>query len=188
MAVNIFIITIFGAKLVTVFGLTTNAGNVFYACVFLGTHFFIERYGKQAALNSIWLVVSFTLFFVALTQLAVHYIGNPASDNVNNAVSTLFSFSLRVTAGSIIAFIFAQFANISVYDWINTKTKGKFLWLRSNGANILSQLIDSILFFSIVFFDLPGQLLIQAILAGWLIKSLVVLIGTPFLYLDQKYK
>ena len=56
---------------------------------------------------------------------------------------------------------------------------------RSNGANVLSQLVDSMIFFSIAFFDLPsGQLLIQAIIAGWPVKTAVVAAGTPLLYIN----
>ncbi|MDO8495955.1 MAG: queuosine precursor transporter [bacterium] len=182
--VNLILIAIFGAKLITVFGFITNAGNVFYACVFLATHFLIERHGKRAGLKTIWYGACLVLFFVLMSNFATQSIGLPLSDRVNSAILTLFSFSLRITFASIIAYVFAQCVNILVYEWLKEKTHEKFLWLRSNGANVIAQLVDSLLFFSIAFFDLPGPLLVQAILAGWFIKILVVAIGTPFLYFD----
>ena len=182
--INLTLVGIFGAKLIVVFGLTTNAGNVFYACVFLATHFLLERYGKEIGKKTIWYGASFILFFVILSQCAVHLLGASQSDAANAAVTTLFSFSLRVTLASILAYVFAQYVNIFVYEWLKTKTNGTLLWLRSNGANVVSQLVDSLLFFSIAFFDLPGPLLVQAILVGWLVKTLVVSMGTPFLYID----
>jgi queuosine precursor transporter len=183
--INLILIGIFGAKLITVFGFVTNAGNVFYACVFLSTYFLLERYRKQEGLKTIWLGVGFILFFVIMSQLATKFIGLALSDDANTAILTLFSFSLRITIASIIAYVFAQYVNILVYEWIRVRTHEKFLWLRSNSANILAQLVDSLLFFSIAFFDLPGPLLVQTILVGWLIKTLVVAIGTPFLYIDS---
>ncbi len=182
--VNLILIGIFGAKLISVFGLVTNVGNVFYACVFLATHFIIERYGTNVAWQTIWFGVGFVAFFTLMSQFAVQYNGSSLSDATNSASATLFSFSPRIILASILAYAFAQYINISVFAWIRGRTNGKFLWLRSNGANITSQLVDSLLFFSIAFFDLPGPLLVQAILTGWLLKSLVVLGGTPFLYVD----
>lgn len=184
-AVNLILIGIFGLKLITVLGLTTNAGNVFYACVFLATHFILERYGKRVGIKTIWYGVCFFLFFTVLSQFAARFSGLPLTDTANGAILTIFSFSLRVTFASILAYVFAQYANIVIYEWLRVWTKGRFLWLRINGANIISQLVDSLIFFTIAFFDLPGPLLVQAILVGWLVKIAVVSIGTPFLYIDK---
>ncbi len=182
--VNLMLIGIFGAKLITVFGFSTNAGNVFYACVFLATYFILERYGKQVGMKTIWYGASLILFFVAMSQFAVRLTGLPLSDAANSAISTLFLFSLRITFASVLAYVFAQYVNIFIYEWLRVRTHGKLLWLRSNGANIVSQLVDSLLFFSIAFFDLPGPILVQTILVGWLVKTLVVSMGTPLLYID----
>ena len=183
-AVNLILIGIFGAKLITVFGLTTNAGNVFYGCVFLATHFILERRGKKVDLKTIWYGVVFVLFFTLMSQFAAEFSGLALSESANSAILTLFSFSLRITFASILAYVFAQYVNVFIYEWLKMRTSGKFLWLRSNGANVVAQLVDSLLFFTIAFFDLPGSLLVQAILAGWFVKTLVVAMGTPFLYID----
>ncbi len=183
--VNLILVSIFGAKLITIFGFVTNAGNVFYACVFLATHFIIEKYGRAEGLKTIGLGAGFILFFVVMSQLATNFVGLPLSESANNAVTTLFDFSIRITFASILAYIFAQYVNIYIYDWLKVRARGKFLWLRSNGANIISQFVDSLLFFSIAFIDLSGPLLVQAIMMGWLVKSLVVVFATPFMYADS---
>ena len=182
--INLIFVSIFGAKLITVFGLVTNAGNIFYACVFLATHFLLERHGRRAGFQTIWFGVGLVLFFFTMSQFATRFTGLALSQEVNSAISTLFSLSPRVTLASILAYIFAQYVNIFIYEWIKLRTKGKFLWLRSNVANIAGQLVDSLLFFSIAFFDLPGPVLVQVILVGWAFKTFVVFLGTPFLYFD----
>lgn len=181
---NLILIGIFGVKLVTVFGLITNAGNIFYACVFLGTYFILERYGRREGIKTIWFGISFVLFFAVLAYGVAILKGVSTYSEINIAINTLFPFSIRVVCASILAYAFAQYMNILIFEWIKKKTKGNLLWLRVNVANIVSQLLDSMIFFSIAFFDLPGPLLVQAILAGWLIKILVVFVGTPFLYID----
>ncbi len=178
---NLLLVTIFGSQLIMIFGFTTNAGNVFYASVFLATHFLLEQYGKKTALRTISYGAGFIVFFTVMSQLTGQFSAIPV-DSVHSLIASPISFSLRITFASILAYVFAQTANISFYEWIKLRTMGKHLWLRSIGANTASQLIDSMLFFSIAFFDLPGPLLLQTILVGWLVKTLVVSLGTPFLY------
>ena len=181
---NLILINIFGSKLVEVFGVTTNAGNKFYACAFLATFFIIEqrdvRYAKQVIVFGVGMVIA----FVVLSQSALFLVGIPSVEGVQNSLQTIFSFSPRVATASLLAFAFAQHINISLYGWLKSKLGGG-LWLQSNIANTIAQLADSTLFFTIAFIDLPGPVLIQAIFAGWLIKTAVVALGTPLLYLDR---
>lgn len=183
---NLVLVGVFGTKLISVFGLVTNVGNVFYACVFFATYFLLERHNKRIGFKTIWFGVVFVLFFIMASQLTVRFEGLPLSETINNATTIIFAFSPRIVFGSLIAYVFGQYINILIYEQIKVWTHGKFLWLRVNGANIASQLVDSLLFFSIVFFDLPGPILLQTILVGWLIKTVVVALGTPLLYFDSK--
>ncbi len=188
--VNLLLIGIFGVKLIEVFGFTTNIGNVFYASAFFATHFLLEKYGRTIAIRTIWDGVMFIAFFNIMSQLATHFIGLPVSTEVNTAISNLFAFSIRIVLASIVGFIFAQYININIYEWLSNRTKRKSVWLCSLGAISVSQLADSMLFFSIAFFDLAGPILLQMILIGWVIKVSVGIIGIPFLYfgnsLDKK--
>ncbi len=181
---NFFLISLFGAKLVTLFGMTTNAGNVFYACIFFATYFIFVYRGKKVAKKSVVFGAVFMLLFGTLTLLTTLLPGNAASSVVNNALSMLFSFSPRVMIASVVAYIFAQYINIFVFDWVVSRTKGAQYLLAANVANAVGQAIDSTIFFSIVFFDLPGPLLVQAIAVGWLCKVAVVALGTPLLAAD----
>jgi uncharacterized integral membrane protein (TIGR00697 family) len=139
-------------------------------------------------MKTIWFGVFFAIFFMVMAQFVARFTGLSQTSEVNNALNTLFTFSPRIVLGSIIGFAFAQVINIRVYEWIKVRTKGRFLWLRTSGANIVSQFVDSILFFSIAFFDLPGPLLVHAILVGWVIKVIVVSIGIPLLYSNTAWK
>lgn len=181
--VNLILVSVFGIKLVTLFGVTTNIGNIFYACVFLATYFILEKNGKSDGLKTIWFGSICMLLFITMSQLVVLFAGVSTSDVVSSAIINLFSFSTRITCASLLAFIFAQYVNISIYEWIKLRRHGKSLWIRSNVSNIIAQLFDSLLFFSIAFPDLSWPVLIQAIFGGWIIKILIVSLGTPFLYL-----
>ncbi len=184
-AVNLILISIFGAKLIEIFGIVTNVGNIFYACVFFATHLLLERQSKEEALRTIWFGSAFVVFFLSMSALAVSVMSYAPNDSVQTALQNIFAFSPRVVLASLLAYIFAQYVNIRVYAWLQKKTNRSMLWFRSNVANILSQGVDSSIFFTIAFLDLPGVALLQAIAAGWAIKVAVVGLGTPLLYVDQ---
>lgn len=184
-AINLILISIFGAKLVTLFGYTTNVGNIFYACVFLATYFILERHDKKDAFRTIWFGIICLTFFIVLSQLAVHFTSAVPGDSLDAATRTVFKLSIRIALASALSYMFAQYVNILIYSWIKSKTGERFLWLRANVANICGQIVDCSLFFTIGFVDLPGNALVQAILAGLVIRTLVVVIGTPFIYIDR---
>lgn len=183
--INLLLVTVFGAKIATFFGFTTNVGNVFYACAFLATHFILERNRSREAYSSIWINSLFVVGFVFFSQMILCLHGVSSQVALSDAFSVVFSFSPRIMTASLIAFVFAQYVNIRLYESMNVRHKGKWLFLRSNGANMIAQFIDSCIFFSIAFPDMSGMILVQAILAGWVIKSFVVLLGTPVLYIDR---
>jgi uncharacterized integral membrane protein (TIGR00697 family) len=185
-AIDLILISTFGSKLIELFGLVTNAGNVFYACIFLATHFILEQKGTSYTRQTIWFGIGCTALFIVLSQLAVGLSSFDPQDPIASSMRTLFSFSLRIALASLLAYAFSQYVNIALYAWLKAKTQGAYVWLRSNVANICAQLVDSTLFFTIAFLDLPAPALLQAIFAGWLIKVLVVGIGTPLLYLDLR--
>lgn len=182
---NLVLAQIFGAKLISLFGIAANAGNAFYAAAFLGTHFFLEKRGRTEGIKLVWFGFLIVVLFGIMSELCTLLVGLPTSGVVNASVETLFSFSPRATFGSLVAYVFAQHVNIALYEWIRMKTNGGHLWMRSMGANLVSQLLDSMMFFSIAFFNLPGPLLVQAILFAWAIKTAAVGLGLPFLYLDS---
>jgi len=60
---NMILIGALGAKLTTLFGFTTNVGNVFYATIFFCLYLLTEHYGKQAALRGLWIGFIGAAFF-----------------------------------------------------------------------------------------------------------------------------
>jgi queuosine precursor transporter len=182
--INLILITIFGSKIISLFGFVTNAGNSFYACVFFATHILVERYGKEAGYKTIWFGAIVMLFFVAMAQLAYMYTGFGSSIVVNRASDMLFQFVPRIALASLTGYVVAQYFNVSVYAWLKRVTHGRKLWLRKNATNVVTQFIDSFLFFTIAFFGVltPG-LLLESMLVGWIVKVAVGFMATPALYL-----
>ena len=186
-AVNLILVSIMGAKVVTFFGFETNAGNTYYAGVFLAIQLLLERYGKGESWRAVWMGLGAIVFFMVMARFAVYqmtptYLSQGASD----AIRMLFGFIPRIAIASIIAFVAAQFINITLYDALHKKTGQHWLWLRSVAATVSGQAVDSVLFFSIAFLGvLPVGALIGVMLTGFVVKVLIGIVGIAFLYLNR---
>ncbi len=77
--------------------------------------------------------------------------------------------------------------NIKIY-WYFLKTTGrKNLWLRNIGSQIIAQILDSLIFFTIAFYGaLPLNMLAEAMIIGFFLKAEITILSTPFLYLSYR--
>ena len=181
---NMVLITTFGAKLITIFGFTTNAGNVFFASVFLATHMLSEHYGKEGY-KTVWIGFASIVFFLLMAQFTVRTIGAAQSESANQAIGILFQGAPRIALASMVGYITVQSYNVSMYLFLYRMTGAKHLWLRSLFCTLTGQCIDSVLFFTIAFAGIiPTGALLQTMLIGYTVKVLIGILGMPFLYLS----
>lgn len=181
---NLILVQLSAVKNVEIFGVVANASAVFYASIFLATDIITEHWGKKEGYRSVkkaFLAVIFLLGFGSLLRLFVPI----EVTGVTQAFDILFAAIPRIIIASLIAYLVAQNFDIWFYHYIRTKTKGKYLWLRNNGSTLVSQLIDSILFFGIAFYGVVPNVL-SLILTGYFAKLIVALFDTPFIYLSYK--
>ena len=83
------------------------------------------------------------------------------------------------------SYLLVQHLDVWLYDWIRRRTKDRFLWLRNNGSTCVSQAVDSILFTVLAFAGMEGFPLVQIILFTYIVKVMVALLDTPFIYLSK---
>ncbi|MDO8564824.1 MAG: queuosine precursor transporter [bacterium] len=184
---NLILIGLLGAKTIPLFGVVMNSGNVFYAGVFYATYLLIELHGKHEAIRSMWKSAVYVLLFLLMTHLVISTTGTAESRVVDEAMHTLLDALPRVAGASIAAFLIAQFVNINLYAYLRKKTGTAKLWLRTAGAVVLGQAVDSIIFFPLAFLGvLASPNLLEITLTGFLAKVLIGFIGIPFLYLSMR--
>lgn len=169
-----------------------SAGVIPYPLTFLITDILSEIYGRRHTT-----VVVFSGFFASLLVLLILYLGHlfPAIDGspVNDfQFDTVFQNSWRVISSSMIAYLVAQFVDVRVFHLIKRKTKGKYLWLRNNLSTIFSQLVDTTLVVTVIFWGLKEvDELIPLIGDGWLFKALFAAADTliiyPIIFLIRRY-
>jgi uncharacterized integral membrane protein (TIGR00697 family) len=91
---------------------------------------------------------------------------------------------------SLIAYIIANNFDVWWYEIIHKRFKTlKNLYIRNIGSTVISQLIDNTVFVLLAFAGtVPNNVLWQIWLAGYVIKVIVALSDTPFMYLSYSIK
>ena len=93
-----------------------------------------------------------------------------------------------VIVGSICAFLVSQILDASLFSWIKSKTGERFIWLRSTGSTLISQLIDSYIVLYIGFV-LPGTLSFNDFMTiaptNYVLKIVIAILLTPLIYLGH---
>jgi len=182
-AAAVILMNIFVVKGIYIFGIATAGGNVLYATIFLATDLLNEYYGRKEAQRAVWFGFFVTIFFLIMSQLFLRMV--PADyDIAQGAMETLFGFLPRVVLGSMIAYLASQSLDVYVFDKIKKATGEKWLWLRNNASTMVSQLIDTTLFTLIVFWGVYPKLW-QFILFAYVLKVIIAVCDTPYMYLSK---
>jgi uncharacterized integral membrane protein (TIGR00697 family) len=170
------------------FGLYTfeiSVGILPYPITFLITDTISEIYGKKKA-NQVVTVGIFASLFTLLIILVSDAV--PAIENSpigNEVFSNVFGSTGIAVSASMIAYLLAQYIDISIYHFWKRLTNGKHLWLRNNFSTFSSQFVDTITVIGLlsIFGELPWEKFWVLVLSGFLFKVIVAVFDTPFLYL-----
>lgn len=174
-------------KCVDIFDMALTLGNVTYGSIFLATDILNEKYGVREARKSVYIGFFALLVFTLITQIDLLFIPN-SSDFVAESMKTLFTITPRVCFGSMFAYFISNMLDVHLYMFIkNCLPSDKFLWLRNNAATMISQLFDTVIFTCIAFVGVfSNGIVLQLCVTTYLIKILIALLDTPFLYIAKK--
>ncbi|RRO13370.1 queuosine precursor transporter [Flavobacteriaceae bacterium 14752] len=170
------------------FGLYTfeiSVGILPYPLTFLITDSISEIYGKKKA-NQVVTIGIFASLFSLLIILVSNQVNasstSPVQDDMFNQV---FGSTGIAVSASMIAYLLAQYIDISIYHFWKKLTKGKYLWLRNNFSTFSSQFMDTIVVVGLLcsFGQIPWDKFGALLLSGFLFKVIVALLDTPLLYL-----
>lgn len=168
-------------KTIEIFGCVTTLGNIIYGSSFLATDILSECYSEEEARQGVFIGIFTILVTTIIMQICLQFIPHP-TDIANEALDTIFSILPRITIASIIAYFFSQNFDVWFYNYLRQKFP-QHLWLRNNGSTMISQLIDNLLFTLIAFTGVfPEGVMLQIFITTYLMKWVVALLDTPFLY------
>ena len=185
---NLILCNIQVLKTIELFGLTTTMGNILYASVFFSTDLLNEHYGREEAKKAVILGFLSLILTVAYMQIALAFIP-AASDFAQPHLEAIFGILPRIVLASMVAYIVSQWHDIWAFHFWKARTGGKHLWLRNNASTMASQFLDTMIFCSIAFLGVfPLEVWIQIIISTYLIKLLVAVLDTPFMYLAAWFR
>lgn len=161
-----------------------------YALTFFASDCYAELYGRRSA--QIMVNVAFAMNFVVLA-LVWSTIAAPGADP---EFAALFEEALapagNIVLGSLLAYIVSQNYDVIVFHRIRDATDGAYLWLRNIVSTGTSQAIDTVIFVSVAFvvapqllgvgFALPWSEVIALIIGQYLLKLVIAVADTPFVY------
>jgi uncharacterized integral membrane protein (TIGR00697 family) len=169
------------------FGLFVASVGIFmYPVTFLVTDIVVDVFGREKVKGFILAGFMANIMIFLLVALSVWL--PPAGRYPNNdAFLTVFNPSLRIIIASLVAFLISQFHDVFALEFWKKKTRGRFLWFRNNVSTIVSQFLDTTIFMFIAFYMASPQytvdFIFMLIIPYWMLKILVALCDTPFVYL-----
>lgn len=192
---NIIGIKLFQAPFNPEFALTT--GIITYPLTFLCTDIVSEIYGKKRADFMVILGFAMSLLMLAIvtiaTVVAPHPYWVPAEapfyDSVEGyqyAFESVFALNQVLIVGSMLAYLSAQLIDNYLYHFWKRLTKGKHLWLRNNGSTMISQLVDTGVVNSILFyigFGMDFWVGLKIMATIYVYKLVIAALDTPLIYL-----
>lgn len=181
-------------------------GVLAYPITFLCTDFISELYGKRRANTVVWvglilnIWVLFILWLGSVLPPTDHVnpeTGLPPIDSVDWVYFKIKILTFGATAGSMIAYLTAQFVDVQVFHFLKKLTNGKMLWLRNNGSTFTSQMVDSIAVVTITYFYAKNivvpegrtvlNYLIILVISNYTFKMLAAAFDTIPFYIGVKY-
>lgn len=177
---------VIGGKLIQVGPYIMSIGVIPWPIVFLTTDILNEYYGKKGVRRLTFLTVFLLIFALGVMYLAVRVPAAEVSPVNDEAFTMVIGQALRITIASIIAFAVSQLLDVFVFWLFRNRTGSRYLWLRSTGSTVVSQLIDTFVIIGIAFW-LPGNIstpkYLELSLTNYSYKLLIAIGLTPFIYL-----
>ena len=173
-----------------------SSGVINWPVVFIMTDIINEYFGGRGVrlLTNLTVVLISYGFLVIYAAMAL----SPADfwlttgvangvPNMQSAFTSIFGQGLWIIAGSLTAFLVGQVLDVFIFHRIKKATGERFIWLRSTGSTLFSQLVDSYLVLYIAFVLGPQQWSWSLFLAvgtvNYIYKSSMAVLLTPVIYL-----
>jgi len=172
---------VFASKIVVFGDFTVPAGVIVFSMIFFITDLISEKWGKESAKKAVWSGFFASFAFLVSSCIVLHWQPAEFSVEISNMFNQVFVLTPGIAIAGFVAYLISQNHDIWAFHFWKKLTKGKHLWLRNNASTIVSQFLDSTIFVSIAFY---GVFPIWPLIFGqWLVKIIIALIDTPFLYL-----
>jgi len=133
-------------------------GVFVYPFTFLFTDILSERYDKEYVLKVV-------KYGILLATIPTAILSTP-----------------RIAIASVVTFFIVQFVDVFIFHYLKEKYF-KLWWLRNNASTLISQFLDTTIFFTLAFaFVLPWEVIFKIMLGNYFVKAIMALADTPLFY------
>jgi len=172
--------SVLASKIITIFGLFVPAGVLAYCITFVVTDVISEVWGRERANRVVFSGFIALLITFLLIRLALWWDAAPIWRG-QEAFSAVLGSTSRIIIASFIAYLASQYHDVWAFHIWRKWTEERHLWLRNTASTVVSQFIDTLIFITIAFY---GTMPVFPLIKGqYLIKVLIALLDTPFVYL-----
>ena len=167
-----------------------------YSLTFFASDCYAELYGRRAA--HVLVNVGFGMSLVLLGLVWSTIFAPAAESSIDPAAfAAVLGASTNIVLGSLLAYLVSQNWDVLVFHRLREATGGRALWLRNIGSTATSQAIDTVIFVGVAFAlapellgigsALPFSVLVSLAVGQYLLKLLIALCDTPFVYVVVGY-
>jgi hypothetical protein len=180
--------------------LSFTAGVLVWPIVFVMTDVINEYFGVRGVRFISWLAVALIIYAFLAAYAAIHLApadwwvtvnGGHGVPDMQAAFVAIFGQGMWTIAGSVTAFLVGQLIDVVLFYRIRRWTGERFIWLRSTGSTVVSQLVDSFVVLYIAFVLGPQHWSMGRFLAVGTVnygyKVLLAILLTPLIYLARRW-
>jgi len=179
-------------KTIEMFGFVMTLGNTMYGTIYLTSDLLNEKYGRKDAKKAVWFGFFTLIMTTIIMQMVLFFDRAEGVDIAQTSLETIFGLMPRLALASLAAYFCSQFLDVRIYSFLKKVVPARNqLWIRNNVSTAISQLVDTAIFCTIAFTGIPGytwDVLFDIFITTYLIKFVVSMASTPFLYIARDFK
>jgi len=174
-----------------------TAGILAFPLTFVMTDIVNEYFGRPIVRLFTWIAIAVNLLLQPVIRLAIvvpaiSFTPGISDDDMQRGFQVAFGQTTSIVFASLCAFALAQWLDVQVFTWLRRKTGGKWLWLRSQGSTVVSQMIDTVAVIYLAFVVIPRVTGSQpwsladafsVSMTNYVYKFVIAVGSTPVLYL-----
>lgn len=170
-------------KIISFFGFSVSVTVIYFPVTYIFADVLTEVYGYARARSVLWTVMVCSILAGLTYQLAIAL---PPAEGFqgDDAYTRVLGIVPRVLLGGWIAVFSGEISNNFVLAKLKVILRGRYLWVRTIGSTIVGQLVNTTAFYLLALYGvIPPDVLVEAIIVGWVLKTTVEAIFTPLTYL-----
>lgn len=176
--ISVILANILVTQTIEIFSIVITHGNAMYQASFLATDIISECYNKKQAKKAVYLgfLASVMTLVIMLLTLMLHRSPTPTGE----ALKTLFTPFLRITSGSLIAYLISNIHDVYSFEYLKNKNR-KALLFRNICSTLISQFIDTVIFCTVAFYGVyETKVFVSILISTYLLKFLLTFVANPF--------